>query len=72
MTIILNQFCLVPEPLLVRVGNSPRAWKRVGELEGESVLETESKISERERGIERIILIYTIKYHNLETLVRNP
>ena len=55
LTIILNQFCSVPEPLLVRLRNSPRAWKRVGELEGESALETKLKISERERGIERII-----------------
>ena len=57
MTIILNQFCSVPELLLVRAGNSPRACKRVGELEGKSVLENESKISEKERGIGKIILI---------------
>ena len=44
----------------------------MGELEEESVLETESKISEREQRIEGIILTYLIKYYNLETLIRNP
>ena len=48
MTIILKQFRSVPKPLLVRVEHSPRAWKRVGELEGESELENKAKISERE------------------------